>query len=166
MTPRDYLLDRFRADADTLRQRAAALRRGPAQPGPDANTSLQMASACEDVFAMIEALPAGATVNEMLDALSALVPLLEQRAAAANVPPVRAVYVGAATRIREVASVERQHAVLQIAEDGALHDDLADDEHNVDDDDVGDEDVDDDDVDDDDLDVATDDDAPSGGRVA
>jgi Na+-translocating ferredoxin:NAD+ oxidoreductase RnfG subunit len=79
---------------------------------------------------------------------------------------VRAVYVGAATRIREVASVERQHAVLQIAEDGALHDDLADDEHNVDDDDVGDEDVDDDDVDDDDLDVATDDDAPSGGRVA
>lgn len=161
MTPRDYLLDRFRADADTLRQRAAALRRGPAQPGPDANTSLQMAGACDDVFAMIEALPAAAAVSDMLDALSALVPLLEQRAAAANVPPLRAVYVGAATRIREVTSVERQHAVLQIAEDGDLHDDAASGEHDVDD-----EDVDDEDVDDDDLDAETDDDAPSGGRVA
>lgn len=161
MTPRDYLLDRFRADGDTLRQRAAALRRGPAQPGPDATTSLQMASACEDVFAMIEALPADAAVSEMLDALSALIPLMEQRAAAANVPPVRAVYVGAATRIREVASVERQHAVLQIAEDGVLHDDSADDEHDVDDGDADDE-----DVDDDDLDDAGDGDTPSGGRVA
>lgn len=107
VTPVQYLLDRFQGDADALRARSAALRSGGPQPGPDADTSQRMATACDDVCAMLRALPASDDVTAMLDALDALVPLLEQRAnAATKSPPLRAVYVGAATRIREVIAAE------------------------------------------------------------
>jgi hypothetical protein len=46
----------------------------------------------------------------VLDALLAVVPLLEQRAQQQSVPAVRAVYAGAATRIREVRDAEVQAA--------------------------------------------------------
>jgi hypothetical protein len=109
--PRDYLLDRFRADADALRQRVAALRAGRPAPGPDAATSERMAAACEEVAAMLAALPESRDADAALAALDALVPLLEQRAGReAKAPAVRAVYAGAATRIREVGAAERRAA--------------------------------------------------------
>jgi hypothetical protein len=108
---RAYLLDRFRTDGDTLRQRVSALRTGASQPGPDATMSQRMATACDDVVAMIVAIPEDEDHEVVAAALSALIPLLEQRAAqAAAAPPVRAVYVGAATRIREVVDAELRHA--------------------------------------------------------
>jgi hypothetical protein len=113
---RAYLLDRFRTDGDTLRQRVSALRdsasrHGAPPPGPDATMSQRMASACDDVVAMIVAIPADDDLEVVADALRALIPLLDQRAAqAAAAPPVKAVYVGAATRIREVVEAELRHA--------------------------------------------------------
>lgn len=109
MSPREYLLDRFRTDATVLRQRAATLRKGPPQPGPDAATSERMADACEEVTVMIEAIPEMDDVAQTLSALTALIPLLEKRAATASAPAVRAVYVGGATRIREVSAAESKH---------------------------------------------------------
>lgn len=110
MLPREYLLSRFRTDADTLRQRAESLSSGPPQPGPDAITSRAMASACEDVVAMVAAIPEQSDTVGMISTLTALIPLLDARAAAVtNAPPVRAVYVGASTRIREVADAEARH---------------------------------------------------------
>lgn len=108
---RAYLLDRFRTDGDTLRQRVTALRSGPSQPGPDAAMSQRMASACDDVVAMIVAIPEEDDFEVVASALRALIPLLEQRAGqAVAAPPVRAVYIGAATRIREVVDAELRHA--------------------------------------------------------
>jgi hypothetical protein len=108
---RAYLLDRFRTDGDTLRQRVSALRAGASQPGPDAAMSQRMATACDDVVAMIVAIPDDEDHEVVASALRALIPLLEQCAAqAAAAPPVRAVYVGAATRIREVVDAELRHA--------------------------------------------------------
>lgn len=105
-----YLQDRFRADADTLRQRAVALRAGPPQPGPDATTSDRMADACEDVTMLMASVPHHDDAQAMIDAILALVPQMQERAESErHAPPVRAVYAGAATRIREVAEAERRH---------------------------------------------------------
>lgn len=107
MSAVQYLLDRFRSDADALRGRAAALRAGPPQPGPDAATSLRMAEACDDVVSMVGAIPDADDAAAVIASLTSLIPLLEQRAAAvAGMPPVRAVFAGAATRIREIADAE------------------------------------------------------------
>jgi hypothetical protein len=110
LPPRDYLLDRFRTDARSLRERAQALATGEARPGPDAATSRRMADACDDVSSMIEAIALDGEAIAVLDALLAVVPLLEQRAQQQSVPAVRAVYAGAATRIREVRDAEVQAA--------------------------------------------------------
>lgn len=113
--PRAYLLERFRSDAVALRQRADALRTaaqrgsgaGDPPPGPDAATSERMAKACEDVVAMLDAIPDGSDPAAVLSSIAALSPLLEQRAEREKaLPAVRAVYQGAATRIREVQQVE------------------------------------------------------------
>lgn len=106
--PRSYLLERFQSDAVALRQRADMLRgRGGVGddrlPGPDAATSERMAGACEDVVAMLEAIPDGSDPSAVLSSIVALSPLLDQRAQRESATPaVRAVYAGAATRIREV----------------------------------------------------------------
>lgn len=98
---RNYLRDRFHADADALHARAVALDTGTVAAGPNAATSRQMAAACAAVVSMLDALP------DALDAIVSLLPLLEHRAAQeASVPPVRAVYLGAATRIREIVRAE------------------------------------------------------------
>lgn len=111
---RAYLLERFRTDAAALRQRADALRnaaatRGAAMPvpGPDAPTSERMAAACDDVVAMLNAIPDGSDPAAVLSSIAALSPLLDMRAQRESASPaVRAVYAGAATRIREVQQVE------------------------------------------------------------
>lgn len=105
--PRAYLLDRFKSDAAALRQRAGMLRvRGVADAertaGPDAETSARMASACDDVVAMLDAVPDGGDADAVLSSIAALSPLLDQRAERETTPAVRAVYAGASTRIREV----------------------------------------------------------------
>ena len=75
MSAVQYLLDRFRADADALRQRAAALRATPPQPGPDAATSLRMAEACDDVVAIVGAVPDADDGGVLIASLTALIPL-------------------------------------------------------------------------------------------
>ncbi len=147
LTARAYLLDRFRTDALALRQRAdtlAATTQGGAGrsksghgaapvPGPDAETSRRMAAACDSVVQMLEAIPEADDSARGLASIVSLLPLLEHRAAQEiGGAPVRAVYAGAATRIREVEAAEAQAQL-------APH---AGDEHDLDDDD---------DVDDDDL---------------
>ena len=118
LSARAYLLDRFRSDAVALRQRADALAAAPRSAklsGPDADTSRRMSLACDSVVAMIEAVPEADDAERALASLSALVPLLEHHAAQEKGgPPVRAVYVGAATRIREVEAAE-VHARQQIS---------------------------------------------------
>ncbi|HYW32922.1 MAG TPA: hypothetical protein VE869_15585 [Gemmatimonas sp.] len=109
--PRAYLLDRFRSDAAALRQRVdalhAAARTSSALPGPDAPTSMGMAAACDDVVAMLESIPDGPDPAALLSSIAALSPLLDARAKREVASPaVRAVYAGAATRIREVQQVE------------------------------------------------------------
>ncbi len=113
LSARDYLLRRFRTDGATLRQRATALESGVASAGPNATTSRRMADACDDVVVMLERLgtaraaTTGVTHEPDLDDIAALAPALELRAAAeVAMPPVRAVYVGAATRIREILAAE------------------------------------------------------------
>lgn len=105
-TAREYLIDRFRGDAVALQERVASLKKGIKMPGPDVAMSTRMAEACEAVASMIGALPDESPDGTLADLL-ALVPLLEQRAQEhAAQPPVRAVYAGAATRIREVYEAE------------------------------------------------------------
>ena len=113
LSARDYLLGRFRTDGATLRQRAIVLDSGVASSGPNAATSRRMADACDDVVVMLERLGAarpaatGVTHEPDLDDIAALAPVLESRAAAeVAMPLVRAVYVGAATRIREILAAE------------------------------------------------------------
>ena len=66
-----------------------------------------MAEACDEVVAMVSAIPDGDDAAAVIASLTALIPLLERRAAAvASAPPVRAVFVGAATRIREIEEAE------------------------------------------------------------
>lgn len=118
---REYLADRFRNDAETLRTRAAAMlanapagrdRSGGQSPaGPNAALSRTMADACDDVATLAEALPEDASLPTMLAALDALVPELRMRAdapALAATPAVRAVYIGAITRVQEVIAAERR----------------------------------------------------------
>lgn len=151
VSPRQYLLDRFRADAVALRERAAVLAKGPKQPGPDAATSTRMAAACDAVCAMLEAIPESDDVVAMLDALTALVPLLEQHATkAASSPPLRAVYVGAATRVKEIEAAERRAAQPTTDSHDAAPDDDSLDDDTLDDDALDDADLDDDDLHDED----------------
>ena len=76
-------------------------------PGPDAATSERMAAACDDVVAMLSAIPDGSDPAAVLSSIAALSPLLDMRAGReSSSPAVRAVYAGAATRIREVQQVE------------------------------------------------------------
>ena len=125
MSPREYLLTRFHADADALRIRATTVQKGPPQPGPDAAMSTRMAEACDDVVATLSAIPPASDAQAEIAALLAVIPLLEQRAsAAAKHPPVRAVYAGAATRIREVKQAEdRRLSGGEDVDSGAADDD-------------------------------------------
>ncbi len=102
---RNYLRDRFREDADALNARALALEGGALPAGPDAATSRRMAAACTDVVTLLETIP------DALEAIVSLLPPLEHRAALETISsPVRAVYLGAATRIREIALAETRAA--------------------------------------------------------
>jgi hypothetical protein len=143
---REYLMHRFRGDAEALRERVAAMQRGNKLPGPDATTSKRMADACQDVVALLEGVAPHEDAAVELDGIVALVSVLEHKARdTATLPPVRAVYAGAATRIREVQDAEATARSADHATD-------ADDEDMVDE---IEEDVDadaDDDIDDDDLD--------------
>jgi hypothetical protein len=141
-TAREYLVDRFQTDALALRERMAVLARGAKVPGPDAATSKRMAEACEEVVTMLQAIVNNGHAAAELEAIMALLPLLELRAAAQQSnPAVRSVYAGAATRIREVRSAEATWTQTDV---------IADEDADVADADL-DADLDDDDVDDDDL---------------
>jgi len=145
-TARDYLVNRFQTDAIVLRERVALLARGTKVPGPDAATSSRMADACDEVVAMLLAIASHGDASAELDAIMALVPLLEHRATEQQSnPAIRSVYAGAATRIREVRLAEAQSSPA------------CDDVDDVDDVDV-DDDTDDDDVDDDVIALDEDDD--------
>ena len=129
-----------------LRERVALLARGTKVPGPDAATSSRMADACDEVVAMLLAIASHGDASAELDAIMALVPLLEHRATEQQSnPAIRSVYAGAATRIREVRLAEAQSSPA------------CDDVDDVDDVDV-DDDTDDDDVDDDVIALDEDDD--------
>ena len=129
-TARDYLVNRFQTDAVVLRERVALLARGTKVPGPDAATSSRMADACDEVVAMLLAIASHGDASAELDAIMALVPLLEHRATEQQSnPAIRSVYAGAATRIREVRLAEAQSS--------PAHDDVDDDDTDDDvDDDV------------------------------
>jgi hypothetical protein len=143
---RDYLVDRFLADAVALRERVRAMAQGAKLAGPDATTSQRMANACDEVVGMLQAITTNGDARATLDALLALVPLLEHKAAQhQSAPAVRSVYAGAATRIREVQLAE-QSAPAVLPPDA----DDDDDADSIGAEDAAD-DADDDDVDDDDL---------------
>ncbi len=117
-TAREYLANRFQTDAAVLRERVALMARGTKVPGPDAATSSRMADACDEVVALLLAIVSNGDANAELDAIMALVPLLEHRAAEHLLnPAVRSVYAGAATRIREVRSAEAQSSQADIDDD-------------------------------------------------
>lgn len=142
-TAREYLVNRFRTDAVALRERIESMSRGAKLPGPDAGTSRYMADACDEVAGMVQALASNGDAQAAVDALLALVPLLEQRSQQhAAVPAVRAVYQGAATRIREVHEAEQRSldALTSLADDdepiGAEEDDGEFTDDDLDDDDL------------------------------
>ena len=111
MDARQYLLDRFITDAATLRGRAATLRNAPPAAGPDATTSTKMAEACDRVAELIQSLPDDEPPGIMLQSLATLtLPLEELSRKQAEAPAVRAVYAGAATRIRELLEAEASAA--------------------------------------------------------
>lgn len=149
-TARDYLVNRFQTDAVVLRERVALLARGTKVPGPDAATSSRMADACDEVVAMLLAIASHGDASVELDAIMALVPLLEHRATEQQSnPAIRSVYAGAATRIREVRLAEAQSSPAHGDVDGV---------NDVDVDDTDDDDVDDDVIafdEDDDITAAT-----------
>jgi hypothetical protein len=100
--PRGYLLDRFRTDAETLRDRTTALESGAVRPGPDVATSRAMAAACDAVVALLDALAPSDQIPS-LASIQAMVPRLQALAThSAAQPAVRAVYAGAITRIRDL----------------------------------------------------------------
>ena len=149
-TAREYLVDRFQSDAVALRERVALMARGTKVPGPDAATSNRMAVACDEVVALLLAIASTGDAGAELDAVLALIPLLELRAdAQKSNPAVRSVYAGAATRIREVRTAEAQSSQADGADTGDAGD-------GGDAGDAGDADLDDADVDDDDLDNSAD----------
>ena len=126
-TARDYLIERFESDAAMLRERVAVLARGTKVAGPDAATSRGMADGCEEVAAMLRAIVSTGEASRDLEAVMALIPLLEHRAAEPKLlPAVRAVYVGAATRIREVWLAEARLAEAALANGDAPDDADAD----------------------------------------
>jgi len=130
-TAREYLIHRFRGDAQSLRERMSSLQRGVNMPGPDAKTSGRMADACDDVVQLLDAIGAHEDVQSELAALVALIPQLEERAKGAGQwPPVRAVYAGAATRIREVEAAEARASVTEARgeDDDEVDDDIDDDD--------------------------------------
>jgi hypothetical protein len=162
-TARAYLVNRFRTDAAVLRERVAVIARGTKVPGPDAATSSRMADACDEVVTMLLAIAGHEDADAELDAIMALVPLLEHRASGQTATPaVRSVFAGAATRIREVRSAEAQ-AASSIGVTVGVTDRLADSDVALEGASEG-EDVDEDDADVDDDDLAFDDDAfgPNG----
>ena len=133
-TARDYLVNRFQSDAVVLRERVALLARGTKVPGPDAATSSRMADACDEVVAMLLAIASHGDASAELDAIMALVPLLEHRATEQQSnPAIRSVYAGAATRIREVRLAEAQSSPARDDVDDVDVDDDTDDD-DVDDD--------------------------------
>ena len=135
--PRSYLLDRFLADATTLRERAAELAAAPPRHGPDAAASERMARACDDVVARLRALPDD--VVGQVAGLEALAPAFRALSERAPDPFVRSVYGGAATRVGEIATKER---AAMHDDDDELADDLAqDDDEAFADDDLDDEDL-------------------------
>jgi hypothetical protein len=102
-----------------------------------------MADACADVVAMLTACTSFDDEGDAVTALVELLPMLEQRAAAVDAAghcatargasaPVRAVYLGAATRIREVRDSVARHTA-NAGGDTVHRDDEHDDEHNGDD---------------------------------
>lgn len=142
-TAREYLIHRFRGDAQSLRERVTSLQRGARIPGPDATTSARMADACEAVVQLLEAIGPQDDIQRELAALAALIPALEERAkASAQQAPVRAVYTGAATRIREVEAAETKAHAHDAGHDVVAADDLddIDVDDDVDDDDLADDD--------------------------
>jgi hypothetical protein len=124
-TAREYLIHRFRGDAQSLRERTASLQRGARIPGPDAATSGRMADACDAVVQLLEGIGMHPDGPHELAALAALIPQLEERAkVASQLPPVRAVYAGAATRIREVEAAEARARAGETTDDDADEDDV------------------------------------------
>ena len=142
-TAREYLMHRFRGDAHALRERVTSLQRGANIPGPDAAISARMADACQAVVQLLESIGPHDDLQREMASLAALIPQLEEHAkASAQLPPVRAVYSGAATRIREVEAAEAKAHANDAEHDVDGDDDIDDVE--------GDDDVDDDDMIDDD----------------
>ncbi len=134
--PRTYLLDRFATDATTLRARAELLAGKPApEHGPDSESSLAMAQACDEVIALLNDLTVE-TEHQLLDALDTLGPELHSQAEDESNAFVRSVYAGAATRIEDIVQKTRD----------LLAGDEPDDDTDRDADDVDDDDVDDDDL--------------------
>ncbi|PHX64846.1 MAG: hypothetical protein CK550_07835 [Gemmatimonadetes bacterium] len=134
-TARDYLVNRFQTDAVVLRERVALLARGTKVPGPDAATSSRMADACDEVVAMLLAIASHGDASVELDAIMALVPLLEHRATEQQSnPAIRSVYAGAATRIREVRLAEAQSSPAHGDVDDVNDVDVDDTDDDVDDD--------------------------------
>ncbi|MEO7996009.1 MAG: hypothetical protein ABI852_01125 [Gemmatimonadaceae bacterium] len=144
---RDYLIERFRGDAETLRARAASLAgvKKPS-PGPDAALSTAMAVACDDVVGLAEQLPVNAPLNEIVSALQLMVPELTTRAnapASMAAPAIRSVYAGACTRVQELISAETSAMNNDaLALDGDEYEgELLDDDLDVDDPDADDDDL-------------------------
>ena len=132
---RDYLLNRFQSDAETLQARALSLEGGATAAGPDAATSRRMAQACRDVVHLLGAIPPSPDGEREFEVLGALIPVFELRAQAEiATPAVRAVHMGAATRIREIlvaesrVGVEHDIAAADAAADDDAGDDSADDD--------------------------------------
>ncbi len=122
--PLAYLLDRFATDATTLRARAAHLAgKNAPEHGPDAEASIRMAEACEDVLALLNDIEVESD-DEMLDALDDLGPELHALSERATDAFVRSVYGGAATRISEI--VRKTHGDEDGDDDDADDDDIPD----------------------------------------
>jgi hypothetical protein len=121
MSPRDYLLERFSTDAATLRARAQSLQATAAgAPGPDAQASLRMAEACDQVALLVRSVDPDEPPATALQSIAALtLPLEELARANADTPAVRAVYSGAATRIRELLAAEARAAEGGVQSPGA-----------------------------------------------
>lgn len=133
--PRSYLLDRFLADASTLRTRAAELAAAPPRHGPDAAASERMARACDDVVSRLRALPDD--VAGQVAGLEALAPALRALSEQASDPFVRSVYGGAATRVGDIATQER--AAMLDGDDDSIDDLALDDDEPFSDDELDDE---------------------------
>lgn len=143
---RDYLIERFRGDAETLRQRAASLvgAKKPS-PGPDAALSSAMAAACDDVVGLAEGLPVNAPLHEIVSALQLMVPELTKRASAPAsmaAPAIRSVYAGACTRVQELIAAETSAMNNDaLALDGDDDDELMEEDLELDDPDADDDDL-------------------------